>query len=286
MEIDIDLICKNLQSLERSERHKALKELLKYCEDDENKNNLNNKDEESKIPSPTASLKENLIQVYDKCYLHILKCYSDRFESCRELACNVITAFLKKLPKNDYYLQYIVKTIASRLGQKELQEHSEEIRLTFLKQINFLIDRFHYNEIIGDPLLKSYNDIIDIFLKTLTDSYPLVQRETCNCIKLLANATPSFHYRAETLTKFIYPILNHKHSANRIVAIQTLGIICLHIRTNTECIIQIISEVSPLVMDSQPLVRKTCGQIGCCWLLELRDRYSFFERILPIVLCW
>ncbi|KAI8045468.1 hypothetical protein M5D96_001649 [Drosophila gunungcola] len=38
-------------------------------------------------------------------------------------------------------------------------------------------------------------------------------------------------------------------------------------------------------MDTMPLVRREVGQMGILMLMELLDRYSFFERILPLVLC-
>lgn len=55
---------------------------------------------------------------------------------------------------------------------------------------------------------------------------------------------------------------------------------------NGDVIVKIIVSVSPLLMDSMPQIREECGRVGCYWLLKLRDRYSFFERILPLVLCW
>uniref|UniRef100_A0A182T996 Condensin complex subunit 1 C-terminal domain-containing protein n=1 Tax=Anopheles maculatus TaxID=74869 RepID=A0A182T996_9DIPT len=42
--------------------------------------------------------------------------------------------------------------------------------------------------------------------------------------------------------------------------------------------------LSPLLMDDVPYVRRACGRVGCVMLQKLRDRYSFFHRILPLVL--
>lgn len=48
---------------------------------------------------------------------------------------------------------------------------------------------------------------------------------------------------------------------------------------------RIIKEISILVMDPVPSVRRECGRVGCLFLVKMRDRYSHFERILPLVLC-
>lgn len=269
MLINSELLCKCLQSLDRRERQRALNDLLEFAVSPENK-------------------QEDVIQIYDETYLYILKCYSDKYESCRELASSVVTEFFRRLPKNDYYLQYIVSTLHSRIGQKELIEESEEIRLLLLTQLDSLIDKFRAEkpEKDSDYLLKCYDEIVDILLKELRDNYPSAQRAACSCIRTLAEATPAFHFRAEALVKPLLPLLHHKHSMNRVNAIETLGIIALHILTNGDCITQIITEISPLLMDSMPLVRKECGKTGCRLIMELRDRYSYFPRLLPLILCW
>lgn len=63
------------------------------------------------------------------------------------------------------------------------------------------------------------------------------------------------------------------------------GVLAVNIQ-NGEAVVKIIVSVSPLLMDSMPQIREECGKVGSHWLLKLRDRYSFFERILPLVLCW
>lgn len=264
--INCEVISKNLQSPERRDRQNALKDLLNFCQD-------NNTTDES------------IIAVYGETYLYILKCYSDKYEGCRELCCEVVSEFFKRLPRNDYYFQYVVTTLADRMGQKETLEESEEMRLLFVKQLNFLINKFRQHDESKDLMLTSYNEIINIIVKALQDNYPAVQKEACSCIKNLSEATPSFHYRAEALVKPLIVMLHHKHSQTRMAAVEALGIVSLHITSNNDCISDIINEISPLLMDSMPLVRRECGQVGCKMLMHLRDRYSFFPRIIPLVLC-
>ena len=105
-------------------------------------------------------------------------------------------------------------------------------------------------------------------------------------MQLLAESTPSMHYRAEALVGPASGALKHRHSANRIAAIEALGQLALHIHSNSDCAMRIIVEMSPLLMDSVPFVRRACGRVGCMMLVKLRDRYSLFARILPLVLNW
>lgn len=64
------------------------------------------------------------------------------------------------------------------------------------------------------------------------------------------------------------------------------GVVCLHINNKNDKIVKSIVSISPLLTDSVAAVRRMCGIVGCQWLLKLPDRYSFFERIVPLVLCW
>lgn len=263
----LSVICLGIKSPERGLRIKGLKELLAFCE--------------------LELTDENCLNVFDYVYLHALKCYSDDFEKCRSLATSVITLLLTKLPKNDFFLNYIIPAIALRVGQQELVEQSEEMRLQWLDQLGFIVDKYWTTEEDDkDYLLKSYNDLIDILKQSLLDSCPENHRKACEVVIILSNATPSFHYQAESLVKPCSLLLKQKQSASRIAAIGTLGVISMYITTNSECIVKILEDIVPMVMDSSPFVRRECGRVGCKMMLDLRDRYSFFDRILPLVFSW
>ncbi|XP_059621493.1 dynein axonemal assembly factor 5 [Phlebotomus argentipes] len=263
----LEQFCTALTNPDRRVRQRALQGLLELCQSDE--------------VNP-----ENATDVFDYIYLHILKCYSDKYESCRTVAVSVVSEMLQKLPENEFYLSYVIPTIARRIGQKELVEESEELRLQLLEQTTGIVGKYSMRNpaFAGkDPLLKAYNEIVDILLKTLTDSYPSILRQSCVLIGELSVATQSFHYRAEVLTNPLLALLKHRHSPIRTAAVETLGIVALHITTNTDCIVKIIVELSRFLMDDSPNVRRECGRVGCRMLLDLRDRYGLFDRILPLV---
>lgn len=266
-----------IQNPERMVRQRALKELLEFCQAKENVSD------------------RNAIEIFDSVYLCLIKCYSDKFEMCRSLACSVISEILKPLEQNDYYLSLLVPVIAKRLANHDIVEESEELRLQLLDQLLYIINKYKDLNKSGtikgrsdseDPLLKPYNEIVDILKCSLLDSYPAILKKSCEVIKATAEASPSFHLRCEALVDPLIFLLKHRHSAIRLASIEALGIVALNIRTNGDAIKQIIKELSPLVMDSVPNVRRECGKVGCSFLLALRDRYSYFERILPMVLTW
>lgn len=262
------------QSPERMVRQRGLKEFLEFCE--------------------TGLSTDNVVEIFDTVYLHIIRCYNDKYEMCRSLACSIVSEILKYLQRNDYFLNYIVPVIAKRIGQAEVLEESEEMRLQMLQQLNYIIEK--YKELINlgsvkdydgkDVMLKPYNEIMDILKMSLFDTYPAVLKETCEIIINTANACTSFHYRAEVLLDPLSDLLRHRHSIVRISAVKAIGIACLHIHSNGDYIQKMIKNVSPLLMDSVPYVRREVGRTGCLWLQTLRDRYSYFERLLPLALCW
>ena len=277
MKAKLDAWIVRIQNQERMIRQNGLKELLDFCSADGNLTS------------------ENSIEIFDSVYLCLIKCYSDKFEMCRSLSCLIVSEILKHLEQNDYYLSLLVPVIAKRLAVQDVVEESEEMRLQLLKQLNFIINKYKDLKISGtvrggsdgeDRLLKPYNDIVDILKISLLDSYPAILKECCEIIKATAIASPSFHYRAEALADPLMSLLRHRHSPIRIAAVESLGIVSINIQSNAELIKRILKELSPIVMDPVPFVRREVGRVGCLFLMKLRDRYSFFERILPLVLCW
>lgn len=265
---EVEMMCKKIQNTERPVRQAALKELLKIA----------SMESQSGISSD---------EWFDATHLYIIKCYTDRFEMCRSLAASIISQFiLNSLNVNDCYLDYIIPLLKRRIGQGAIVEESEELRLQLIQQTLDVVKVFSKGQNDEDTLMRYYNDIIDIILKTLTDPYACVQRKTCEVINALARATQTFYSRAESLVNPLIVLLHHRQFVTRIIAIETLGYVCLHIDNKNDKIIQIITSISPLLMDAVPFVRRQCGRNGCRWLLELPDRYSFFERILPLILCW
>lgn len=202
--IAVDALCKDLQNPDRTLRQKALRDLLEM------------------VSSKTVP--EEAKQLFDLTYLHIIKCYSDRFETSRSLAASVFSKFIECLSSaNSYYLDYLVPVLKRRIGMKEIIEESEELRLQLIEQVYLIVNKFKYKNAGEDFLLTSFNDIMDILLKTLCDPYAAVQRQACEVIKIMPKATPFQGDKIPPLVTPLISLLKHRHSAVRILAVETLG---------------------------------------------------------------
>lgn len=199
-----ELLCKNLQSLDKQIRQMALQQVR----------------EKFSIKKENSDLQE----LFDIFYLPVIKCYNDKFESCRSLAASIVSAFINNCPNcSSRHLDIIVPVLRNRIGQSETVEESEEVRLQLLQQLCELIKKFNCRDSELDFLMSFYNDIIKIILKNLTDPYADILLVTCDAIQLLQNATPSFYVKAELLVDPLIKLLTHRQSNIRISVIRTLG---------------------------------------------------------------
>lgn len=303
LNFELETVRKNIQSVDKSQRQKALKDLLQIINESVNDDNLE--------------------LILSETYLYLIRGYADKYESCRSLSISIVSQCLNRFEnRNNFFLEYVIPTMRKRIGMSELIEDSEELQLQLLEQLQNIVVKFsstdNKDDKEDDILMTVYNDIIDILQKNLQNRYANAARQCCEIIKSLAVATKSFHYRAEDLVDPLIKLLSHRQSASRVLAVETLGnlikllfwqyfnrqqliaranknfsfiyfikgVICLHITNKNDKLVMSIVSISPLLMDMASNVRKMCGIVGCKWLMEMRDRYSFFERIIPLVLCW
>jgi len=70
----------------------------------------------------------------------LLHVFSDPVEKCRELAIVTVTELVRSLPEPSELLQYIVPSLVQRLGQPDIVEPSEELRLKLTELVGILID--------------------------------------------------------------------------------------------------------------------------------------------------
>ncbi|KAH8246868.1 hypothetical protein KR032_002518 [Drosophila birchii] len=269
IEIDTQKICEQLEGTDRRQKTKALEELRELLES--TNENLST---------------EEIAASFDELYLHLLKSYDDRFESVRDNAVQAVNAFLKRLPPMDFHLLNVVSTLSERMGKAETVEPSEEIRLLYIGQLHLMICQYAKMGNVG-VFRECYPQVTKVLIKSIKDDYPLVQREGCATFVDLAKVADTQELRpfTEGLAVALYGMLNHKHAPARISAVEAIGRLSLHMDASADSMRRLFNEVSPLLMDTMPLVRREVGQMGILMLLEFLDRYSFFERILPLVLC-
>jgi len=71
----------------------------------------------------------------------LLRAFSDPVEKCRELAILTVSEVLEVTPEPSSFLQCVVPTLVQRLGQPEIMEPSEELRLQLIELMRSEIDR-------------------------------------------------------------------------------------------------------------------------------------------------
>lgn len=205
LSLELEVLCKKIQSDEKSHRQAALKCLIE-------------------IVSKQAN-DDELSSLFDQTYLHLIKCYADRFEAIRSLAISVVNQFLHGFQAcNESILNYIIPTVRRRIGLPEFIETSEEIQLKLLEQLELIVNKFQSTDDV-DLLMRSYNDIVDIAAKNVRNPYSNAHRQCCKMIQVLAISTPSFYMRAECLIDSLIELLSHRQSATRVTSIETLGMI-------------------------------------------------------------
>jgi dynein assembly factor 5, axonemal len=70
----------------------------------------------------------------------LLHVFSDPVEKCRELAINTVTDLVRTSSEPSELLQFVVPSLVQRLGQPDIVESSEELRLKLVELTTVLID--------------------------------------------------------------------------------------------------------------------------------------------------
>ncbi|XP_056631569.1 dynein axonemal assembly factor 5 isoform X1 [Diorhabda sublineata] len=260
---NIKQVCTGLQSLDRKIRKQTFANLEKYLSAKENE--FSN---------------QELRTIFVDIHIYVLNGLRDKTESVREQAIKFIKYFLiDKLPLNDYYLTYVFPVLVERLGSVEIIEESEEIRLQLLQLLEDIISKYNNTA----QLVPFLNDSIIILSETVKDKYPVIKELSCRTIIHLANALPKdFHKQAESLIKPVLTCFSHQRYKVRVEAIQAIGEIVMH--SSYKALDEAVGPLAEKLFDQIPIVRRAVGQVAARWLLEYRDRYSFFHKILPLLL--
>ncbi|XP_059059112.1 dynein axonemal assembly factor 5 [Achroia grisella] len=221
----------------------------------------------------------DLTIVFPEIYAYILKSFSDESEACRETAALIVSNFIEHLPLNDYYLTYILPVLVRRIGCPEIVEESEEIRLVLIVLVHKILDKYKVSHL----LCPFINDFTSILTKTSADPFPKVKLEACECIILLTNLLPrDFHFQSESYVKPVLTNFSYQHFRVRVAAIKAIGAIVL--AGNAKCFELSITPMAEKLFDENTQVRlQVTLEVGN-WMLNYRDRYSFWHRMIPLLL--
>ncbi|KAL4709945.1 hypothetical protein ACJJTC_003908 [Scirpophaga incertulas] len=232
-----------------------------------------------KIFEDSSNTDCDLPKVFTEIYAYILKSFSDVSEACREISAHIVSDFIEHLPLNDYYLTYILPVLVRRIGCPEIIEESEEIRLILIQLLHQIIEKYKVSHFLS-PFM---NEFTSILTKTSTDPFPKVKLEACECIIFITQVLKrDFHFQSENFVKPVLSNFSHQHFRVRAAAVKTIGAIVL--AGNVKCFEMSITPMAEKLFDENTQVRlQVTLEVGN-WMLQYRDRYSFWHRLLPLLL--
>lgn len=157
------------------------------CLNEDNKASRKRALEQIKRETVDKRLSSSVLQeVFSALLKPLLKCLSDPMERCRETAIAVITEFIRCVPKPEESLPYLMPCLAQRLGDKEILEPAEELRLLTVEMLTLIV------EVCGKHLAPYLSEIINILQRTIVDPFPDVKRESCRCTVKFAKCVPGW----------------------------------------------------------------------------------------------
>ncbi|KAJ8398750.1 hypothetical protein AAFF_G00419470 [Aldrovandia affinis] len=169
------------------------------------------------------------------------------------------------------------KALAHRLGGKEILEPAEELRLSMLEVLTLTV------EVCGIRLAPYLDDIVKILQRTIVDPFPDVKRESCKCTVNFSRCVPAhFHMQADGLVKPLMQTISHQHSRVRVAAIEATGAVIQY--GSGKNVDDVLSHLAQRLFDDWPQVRKSVTTVVGGWLLHLSDRYSYFHKLIPLLL--
>ncbi|POI36111.1 hypothetical protein CIB84_000136 [Bambusicola thoracicus] len=201
----------------------------------------------------------------------------DAAERCRELALQLLLHGLNRCERPGEALPVLLPVLAQRLGPPQGAEPCEELRLGLLQLLGLLLRRG------GTAVAPYLSDVVGILQAALLDHYAEVRRESCRCAVACAQAVPEhFHMQSESLIKPLMQTISHQHYRVRVDVIQATGAVIQF--GNGKSVDDVLSHLAQRLFDEIPKVRQAVTTIIGEWLLHLRDRYSYFHKLIPLLL--
>uniref|UniRef100_A0A8B9QLI2 Dynein axonemal assembly factor 5 n=1 Tax=Apteryx owenii TaxID=8824 RepID=A0A8B9QLI2_APTOW len=201
----------------------------------------------------------------------------DAAERCRELALQLLRHGLSHGDRPAEALPVLLPALAQRLCPLRGCEPCEELRLGLLQLLSLLLRR------CGASMAPYLSEVTHILQTTLLDDYAEVRRESCRCAVACAEAMPEhFHMQSESLIKPLMQTISHQHYRVRVDVIQATGAVIQF--GNGKSMDDVLSHLAQRFFDEIPKVRQAVTTVIGEWLLHLRDRYSYFYKLIPLLL--
>lgn len=222
-------ICVMLQSEVKKRRIQGLKEIFKLLELEQSE--------------------KQILKLWNIVNKYLLRILNDFVEECRDRALEIMKLFIVNLTPDDKYIMYLFPILSKRLGSPEQIETSEEVRLKCVILLKIIILKY-------DNLLALYiADLTKILVQTLADNYPLVKKESCDCVSEFAkNLSRYFYTQSQNFVKPILSNFKHQHYKIRIASIKTIGDLIQY--GNSKSVEEVTTPMAERLFDQNGLVRK------------------------------
>jgi dynein assembly factor 5 len=223
----------------------------------------------------TSSIDDDLLRFLLKSVLPVLV---DSMEKCRDVAVDIIQLLYSKCNINDDLISIVIMNLKNRLGQKEIIETSEELRLKFYELVFEIIEKS------SKALLNMHlDDLVPVLINSFMDNYAEVKKKGCQCSRLLSKKLNTmFHKQSESLIKPLLLNITHQHSRVRKDIVECIGDVILY--GNNKSVDDVLIHMSQRLFDQAYQVRLSVVQVVGMWLLDLMDRYSYFYKLMPLLL--
>ncbi|KAK7070029.1 hypothetical protein SK128_001063 [Halocaridina rubra] len=251
-----------MQDQHKAKRKKALEKLEKLI--------FESVEKESENRQPF------LRQTLQFCLASLTSCMTDASEANRLKACEILMKFIEGEALTEKHLVDVIPVLYHRLAKVPQLEESEDVRLLYIKIIHGLAEYFQ------EKMTPYMNDIVNILKESVLDASPEVRKASCECVSTFAKATKDkFHMQSESLVKPLIKGLAHQRFRNRIACITALGDILLY--GDGKAIQTVCGPLAQCSMDL-PQVRLCLVDVGGSLGMEMPDRYSYWQYILPLIL--
>ncbi|XP_014470409.1 PREDICTED: dynein assembly factor 5, axonemal [Dinoponera quadriceps] len=258
LDLELSKITVSLQADEKSRRRQALEEIMENISREGTSNDV-------------------LVKIWESVHKHLIRMLNDNTEICRDLTVGILRIFLDALSPDDKYIIYIIPIMSRRLGVQEQIESSEEVRLKCVSLLRIIILKYK------DLLAPYIPDVTGIVVRTVMDCYPNVKKESCKCISDYAKTlSRHFYSQSEHLIKPILSNFTHQHYRVRLAAVEAIGDVIRH--GNSKSMEEVATPLAQRLFDQSGIVREAVVQVSGRWLAELPDRYSWWHKLLPLIM--
>ncbi|XP_014237160.1 dynein assembly factor 5, axonemal [Trichogramma pretiosum] len=266
---ELEKTCESLQSEDKFRRKRALEEICAMVVAAAN-------DIETGEKRDGAS-EFQLARLWEAFHRPLVRTLHDPSEACRDLALEALKKFLTNLDCSDKNIVYVLPILTKRLGSQELLETSEEVRLKSIGLLRALGQKY------GDRLSSHFDDLLRILARGVCDKYPEVKRASCEAIQEFSHSLAAdFYQKSDLLIRPILSNLTHRHHKIRVMSVETIGRLVLNCKNNQLDLVA--NQLAERLFDQSGAVRAAVVEVSGKMLLELKDRYSWWFKLVPLLL--